>query len=98
MSDGRQAIESNPSQAFSGLCQFIDWWTNFQRLHCEGIDWTWSASSFYLVTFRFQKGTMLFNYTLDLKDPNISQAMFKLQVNLLKLQQAPSIKTNESES
>lgn len=98
MSEDSQAIDSNPQEAFSGFCQFIDWWTEFQRLHCEGIDSTCSASADHFVRFRFQKGLLVLDYMLDLKDPDIAQAPFKLQIGLLKLQQAPSIKTNESES
>lgn len=98
MSDGRQAIESNPSKPFGGLCHFIDWWTEFQRLHCQGIESTWSASADHFVRFRFRKGMVLFNYTLDLKDPDIPQALFKMQIGLLKLQDAHDAKTNESES
>lgn len=51
-----------------------------------------------LVRFRFQKETNHFQYTIDLKDPDISQALFRMQIGLLKLQDAPNVKTNESES
>lgn len=99
MSDDRRAIESNPSQAFSGLCQFIDWRIEFKRLHCQEIESTWSAGADHFVRFRFQKRLLVLDYMLDLKDPDIAQALFnKLHICLLNLQQAPSIKTNESES
>lgn len=98
MSDDSQPIEPNPSEPFGGLCKFLAWWTDFQQRHCQGIKSTWSASADHFVRFRFQKEINHFQYTIDLKDPDISQALFRMQIGLLKLQDAPNVKTNESES
>lgn len=97
MSSDKQTNEPNPSEPFTGLCKFFAWWRDFQRLHCQGIESTWSVNADYVVKFRFEKGPLVLKHSIDLLDPDIPQALFKMQIGLLKLQDAPNGKTNKSE-
>jgi hypothetical protein len=96
--DGR-TIESDPTEPFKGLCQFVEWWEAFKASHCEGLHANWSCNDDLVVRFVFRNAYSVFNYKLDLKDRYIPKAVFEMQVGLLKLQAVPIItKPNVSES
>lgn len=79
--DGR-TIESDPTEPFRGLCQFVEWWTEFQRDRCQGIDATWSVNADLVVSFRFVYVVSIARYSLDLKDRYIPKALDEIE-NLL---------------
>jgi hypothetical protein len=74
--------------AFVGLCEFVAWWTEFQREHCQGIDATWSVNADLVIVFRFQKEVSVRRYSLDLKDRYIPKALDEIKIVLTKLREA----------
>ena len=87
--DTTRTIESDPTEPFKGLCKFVEWWTEFQRVHCQGIEATWTVNADLVVSFRFQHGVSRFEYALDLKDRYIPKALFEIEIGLMKLLAAP---------
>ena len=95
--DGR-TIESDPTEPFRGLCQFVEWWTGFQRDRCQGIDTTWTLNSKLFLQLDFKRGHWTWRYVIDLIDVNRKDVLLELDIGLLKLRNAPLAKSNESES
>ena len=86
--DTTRTIESDPTEPFRGLCKFVEWWMEFQRDHCEGIDATWSVNADLVVNFRFQHKVSVRRYLLDLKDRYIPKALDEIETVLLELREA----------
>lgn len=86
--DTTRTIESDPTEPFKGLCKFVEWWTEFQRDHCQGIDATWSVDADLVVTFRFVYTVSVRKYSLDLKDRYIPKALDEIEIVLLDLREA----------
>ena len=85
--DGR-TIESDPTEPFRGLCKFVEWWMEFQRDHCEGIDTLWSVDADLGVTFRFVYKSSIRRYRLDLRDRYVPKALDEIKVVLNELREA----------
>ena len=86
--DTTRTIDPDPNNPFRGLCQFVEWWTEFERDHCQGIDATWSVNADLVVTFRFQHKVSVRRYSLDLKDRYIPKALDEIEIVLLELREA----------
>ena len=86
--DTTRTIESDPTEPFRGLCKFVEWWTAFQRDHCQGVEATWSVNADLVVTFRFVYTVSVRKYSLDLKDRYIPKALDEIEIVLLDLREA----------
>jgi hypothetical protein len=85
--DGR-TIESDPTEPFKGLCQFVEWWEEFKRVHCEGIQATFTVDANLVVTFSFVHKGSIRRYSLDLKDRYIPKALDEIKIVLHELREA----------
>ena len=85
--DGR-TIDPDPTEPFKGLCKFVEWWTEFQRVHCQGVDALWSVDADLVVTFRFVYKGSIRRYSLDLKDRYIPKVLDEIKVVLHDLREA----------
>ena len=96
--DTTRTIESDPTEPFRGLCKFVEWWTAFQRDHCQGVEATWSLNSKLILRLDFQRGYWKWRHVIDLTHSNWKDVLLELDVGLLKLRNAPIAKPNDSES
>ena len=85
--DGR-TIESDPTEPFRGLCKFVEWWMEFQRVHCQDVEATWTVNADLIISFRFQHKVSVRRYLLDLKDRYIPKALDEIEIVLLDLREA----------
>lgn len=95
--DGR-TIDPDPTEPFKGLCKFVEWWTEFQQVHCQGVEATWTLNFKVFLKLDFKRGHWTWRHVVDLTDVDQEDLLLKLDIGLLKLRNAPIAKPNESES